>query len=960
MKEHQIMSDPKIELPLLDTPISLERHFGSILVASGLQKIAMPLASVDIAAKVIDRIAQVTVKQVFRNQLQEHMEAVYIFPLAPSSAVSSVNMKVGTRELKGLVQERAEARQQYQQALQEGRRTALMEQERDDVFTVQVGNLPPGEEVCVEISYSERLPFLENGSCELRLPTVVAPRYIPGRALNRESVGWGTESDTDLVPDASRISPPRLTPGSNGRPALSIKVELLPDENAQLSDLSCSQHATKMAVGQAGMIVELAREGEKLNRDFVLRWRSSGAKVKTSLFSFNAPDGEKYGVLSIMPPKRAGYLGAARDIVFVLDRSGSMNGIKMTSAVRACSILLNTLGPNDRFSIAAFDNLVEWMPTANSTTFINADAAGIETGEKFLRSITARGGTEMDTALRSAFDALDHRTDRDGKVPALVVLTDGDVGNESQILRRIQTDLKDSRLFAVGIDTTVNSGLLKRLVNLGGGTAAFVEPGIQLEEALSSIAREIGTPLVTDMQVENLELAVDRASLSPSRIPDLFVGRASVAFFKLKGKGRVIVRGRFADGKRFEEKVRAQEVEMPAIAQLWAKAHIVDLEDQFRVAPQGQKELKKRITDLAVKHSLLCKFTAFIVVDSAEVVNKTGTNRAVIQSVEMPADWELQQGSAGTGAMSSYSAMRCRSVGASAAGANSGAYGGALFSSPAPAAAPASAGFAADSASMSDAYAASAWAAPASAENADTDCDGWAAAPNEAPSAPIKHRMQMMGLTSNYGAPSAASFQNLPAQSPPLPPAQAPGQSPPAPPAAQSMKRSAPKAQPQNTQPQPNQPAPQSWQALSGSPSPIRSTFDAMANAIVPGRADRNAANAELASLRQVIAEFLKSFDSAFQLVKSGNIPDAVALEDIRLILLRNLAPTKLGMELPCLQRFLRASAIELISVIKDPAISSDEKRNFWTGKESAFAEVCQEFADRLAGREAAFWDSSV
>jgi Ca-activated chloride channel family protein len=947
--------------------MTLERHFGSILVANGLQKIAMPLASVDIAAKVIDRIAQVTVKQVFRNQLQEHMEAVYIFPLAPSSAISSVNMKVGSRELKGVVQERAEARQQYQQALQEGRRTALMEQERDDVFTVQVGNLPPGEEVCVEISYSERLPFLENGSCELRLPTVVAPRYIPGSALNRESVGWGTESDTDLVPDASRISPPRLTPGSHGSPKLSIKVELLPDENAQLSDLSCSQHATKMAVGQAGMIVELAREGEKLNRDFVLRWRNSGAKVKTSLFSFNAPDGEKYGVLSIMPPKRAGYLGAARDIVFVLDRSGSMNGIKMTSAVRACSILLNTLGPNDRFSIAAFDNAVEWMPTASSSPFLNADAAGIETGEKFLRSVTARGGTEMDNALRSAFEALSQRTDQDGKVPALVVLTDGDVGNESQILRRIQTELKDSRLFAVGIDTTVNSGLLKRLVNLGGGTAAFVEPGIQLEEALSSIAREIGTPLVTDMQVENLELAVDRASLSPSRIPDLFVGRASVAFFKLKGKGRITVKGRFADGKQFEEKVKAQEVQMPAIAQLWAKAHIVDLEDQFRINPQSQKDLKKRITDLAVKHSLLCKFTAFVVVDQAEIVNKTGTNRSVIQAVEMPADWELQQSDQCIG---SNSRLRQLSTG------SSGMYGSAapMFNAPAPSAASASAagqlsaaasgaspradaGFINQAVSATESCANSAWD---TASQSSMACEASGVDNSPAPSSPqvqesIKRRL------ASFKAQSYSAFQAPDASAPQPQTAPTSPPSPPAQPSTQIKGQSAPLApQAQQIRASSNEQIPPGSQAPTGSPSPIKSAFDAMANAIVPGRADRMAANAELAGLRQVISEFLNDFDSAFKLLKSGNLPDAAALEDIRLILLRNLAPTKLGMELPCLQRFLRASAIELISAIKDDAISSDEKRNFWVSKEFVFAEVCQEFADRLAGREAAFWDSSV
>ena len=188
------MASPNIHLPLLDLSQGLDRQLGSLLLSRGTETISLPLASVDIGARVINRVAQVTVKQVFRNNLSEHLEAVYIFPLAPGSAIFSFDMKVGDRVIKGVVQERAEARRQYQQALQDGKRAALMEQERDDVFTVQVGNLPPGEEVTIEISYSERLPFFENGSSELRLPLVVAPRYIPGSALDRESVGDGSRS----------------------------------------------------------------------------------------------------------------------------------------------------------------------------------------------------------------------------------------------------------------------------------------------------------------------------------------------------------------------------------------------------------------------------------------------------------------------------------------------------------------------------------------------------------------------------------------------------------------------------------------------------------------------------------------------------------------------------------------------------------------------------------------------
>jgi Ca-activated chloride channel family protein len=595
------------------------RELGRLCVRKDDRRASLPLAGVRISARVADRVAEVSMVQTFRNPFAEALEAVYIFPLAGGSAVSAFEMKVGGRTIQGLCKERGQARRDYQEAIQQGKRAALLEQERDDVFTVQVGNLPPGEEVTVKLVYSERLPFFEDGATELRLPLVVAPRYIPGRPLPRDPVGGGIEWDTDQVPDASRITPPRLVPGFDPKVALAVEVEL---DGGAPEDLACSQHAVKLAGGK----VALVRQDELLNRDFVLRWRLAKDTLASSLLV--SKDG--HALLTLLPPKREGFLGLARDVVFVLDRSGSMAGVKMTSAARACSILLATLGPRDRFAIAAFDDVAEWF---NGRKFRAADEAGIAAGEKFLRSIDSRGGTELDPAFAETLDLIDRRAERDGRVPVVVIITDGQVGNESAVLKRLQGDGGDTRVFTLGIDTAVNGAFLKRLASLGGGTCTCVVPGEALEGALQAVGREIGTPLVVDLAIEGAEDA------APARLPDLFAGRAASVFFRPTGK-TVTVRGKVADGTPFVQTLEPRRVDLPAISQLWARARVADLEDRFRLETRHQDAIRKEIVELAVRHTLLTRFTAFVVVDEKEIVNKGGDPRAVVQPVEVPDRWD--------------------------------------------------------------------------------------------------------------------------------------------------------------------------------------------------------------------------------------------------------------------------------------------------------------------------------
>ncbi|MFL5276818.1 MAG: VIT domain-containing protein [Myxococcales bacterium] len=620
-------------VPLVEVPADPRRGLGLLEVLGPKGKVALPLGGVTIQARVVDRIAEVDVEQKFRNDSAEAIEATYVFPLGGAAAVSRFELRVAGRTVVGKVEERGEARREYVEALEAGKRAALLEQDRDDVFTLQVGNIPAGEEAVVRISYAERLPCFEDGEAELRLPLVVAPRYVGGEPLEREPVGAGTSLDTDRVPDASRLTPPRLAPGFDPKVALSVEVELFRDSpEATFEGLACSQHATRTSSGPESIRVSLARSDEPLDRDFVLRFRLGRKNVRTALLVHEGGE-ESIAFLSIIPPAREGFLGAPRDVVFVLDRSGSMEGVKIASAARACGLLLRTLGPRDRFSIAAFSDAIEWMDGA--PVFAAADEHGQERGEKWLREVEANGGTELESALGEALHALASRKDGTARAPVVVLLTDGQVADEAGALRRVQREVGEARLFCVGIDTAVNAGLLTRLAALGGGTASLVEPGATLEDALRSISREIGAPLVVDLSLEDVDAGLVQSSLAPQRLPDLFAGRAAFAAFRVGSPGKVRVKGKWSDGRAFEETVEARRTPLAAVARIWAGARVADLEDRFRM---GETELKKEIIALGVRYSLLTRFTAFVAVDG-EVVNRGRAKKQIVQPVAMPAGW---------------------------------------------------------------------------------------------------------------------------------------------------------------------------------------------------------------------------------------------------------------------------------------------------------------------------------
>lgn len=626
-----IMSDD--ELVKYPQPQDQE-SFGSLQTSAG----HLPLKAMQVQAKISGLISQVSLRQTFVNTLDEPMEATYIFPLPPGAAVTKFRMEVNGRIVDGVVKERGQARREYTQAIESGHRAAITEEERPGVFTMRVGNIMPGEAPTIWLIMTGPLPY-DEGEATFRFPLVVAPRYIPGTPLPGASVGDGVAADTDATPDASRISPPVLLPGYPNPVRLQMSVWLDP-QGMGLSDLRSSLHAVESREEGGQRAIEL-QPGERLNRDFILRFRLGEDQIRTGL-ALNEDDDEPGGgtfAMTLVPPVSLSRSTKPRDVVFVLDRSGSMGGWKMVAARRAVARMVDTLRDKDRFSVIAFDTRIERPPQAADGELMQANDRNRFAAVEFLSGLGARGGTEMATPLRWAADRLAGGYEDRERV--LVLVTDGQVGNEDQILRELAPRLKNVRIFTLGIDRAVNEGFLKRLADVGGGLCELVESEDRLDEVMDKVHRRIGTPVLTELSLvpTGLELVAD--SVVPKRLPDLFAGAPLFIMGRYRGasEGSLTIRGKDAQGQAFEQTIYGRPSDNRAIASLWARAQLRALEDQFVLG--RDRNLEKEITEISIRYQVLCRFTAFLAVDREETVNPGGKQHKVTQPVESPDGWAM-------------------------------------------------------------------------------------------------------------------------------------------------------------------------------------------------------------------------------------------------------------------------------------------------------------------------------
>lgn len=509
----------------------------------------------------------------------------------------------------------------------EGRRAALLEEERPEVFTCTLGNLGAGEEAELTLRLAGDLP-VEDGEVAVRVPLVVAPRYVAGAALPGR-VGTGTGPDTDAVPDASRVTPPVLLPGFPEPIDLALAVRLDP-AGLSFGTPRSSLHAVVHGEDGSGVRRVAVRPGERVDRDLVLRVPVDAAGITSAAAATPDPDDPDRGTLSVtvVPPAAAAARAPARDVVVLLDRSGSMGGWKVVAARRAAGRLVDSLGADDRFALLAFDHEVEAY--GDGALAPATDRERWRAGE-WAGRLDARGGTELVAALHRALDLLAGGTDRERH---LVVVTDAHVADEDGAVRALAHHGAGVRVSTVGIDRAVNGGLLRRLEALGGGRSHLVESEDRLDEALDAVRRSVSPPVLERVRVQGAGL--DAGAWAAAGTVDVHAGRPLVLHGRWAGSApaTVEVEARTPAGEPWRAELAVVSSDGPARA-LWARARLGELEDRW-VAHGGDE---RPLVDLSLATGVLCRFTAFVAVDDDGPVDADGAPTPLAQPAGAPSGW---------------------------------------------------------------------------------------------------------------------------------------------------------------------------------------------------------------------------------------------------------------------------------------------------------------------------------
>ncbi|MEO0561771.1 MAG: VIT domain-containing protein [Chloroflexota bacterium] len=584
---------------------------GALLARTEPKASPLPLERTDVMGTVTGPVAAITVQQTFSNPFDNPVNLEYLFPLSERAAIVDYTITIGARSIKADLKEREAARRTYDQAVSAGKRASLLEQQRPNLFTIEIGNVQPGDRIVTTVFYEERLRY-RDGRYEFVFPMGITPRY--------HDVAHGSPTEGANV-DRPFVAPDQLV----GQASISLDI----DAGLTIESPSSRTHEATMINADTSNSFA-AQVKTQPNKDFVLSWGVARDHVRAAAWSSQDADAETH-IITVLPPRLD--LDAdpdPREFIFVIDRSGSMgngSGSPMEQAKNALRACIRALNTDDAFTVLAFDTAMEWFSQrTQSVTQANIDAA-----DRWIDALGGRGGTDI---VRAVKDALALKQDAN-RTRYVVFLTDGSVSADDKTINTMLAERADARVFTFGIGPSVNRYLLTKMADLGRGVAEYLGASDDIEGALIRFQDRVSYPALLD-----LSLAFDNASewdTYPDPLPDLYVGEPLQVVTRMARTGDAVAT---VQGTRGDDSVTLRvplpkpESENVALKRLWARERVEYLLDSARNTNQGE-QTRTQVISLALAYRLVTPYTSFVAVDS-EVVENTEDTEQVVVSGALP------------------------------------------------------------------------------------------------------------------------------------------------------------------------------------------------------------------------------------------------------------------------------------------------------------------------------------
>ena len=601
-----------------------------------------PILRTDVKLAVAGTIVRATVRQHFVNPSNAWLEGVYVFPLPEQSAVDHLVMEIGERRVVGQIKPREEAKKVYEQAAAAGQHASLVESERPNIFTTSVANIGPGEKIVVEIQYQDRVD-IDAGTYSLRFPMVVGPRCIPGETVSlvadRPNSGSGWADDTTRVPDASRITPPVLHPREGKINPVTMSIDFAP--GFPVERVTSLYHPVVATDANGSKTITLAEGDVPADRDFVLEWvPKPSAAPATSLFA-EQRGGDVYLFAMLTPATEEQEAPRLpRDVVFVIDTSGSMGGTSIGQAKAGLLLALDRLTPADRFNVIQFNSITDSL----YGTLKPWTGESLREARAYVEQLEATGGTEMRPALQLA---LDGETSR-GRLKQVIFLTDAAVGNEAELFDDIARRLGDARLFTIGIGTAPNSYFMRKAAELGRGSFTYIGDVTEVGERMTELLRKLEQPAITDVAVRWPDGLPASAEMYPATVPDIYVGVPVTFSARLPGtkldqlSGLLAIEGQDGGATWRQGVDIGQARTAPGVAAVWARAKLSAIEDgQWHGADPAR--VREAATAHALAYELVSSYTSLVAVDEEVVRPRNETLTSAQVPTNLPHGWSYEK-----------------------------------------------------------------------------------------------------------------------------------------------------------------------------------------------------------------------------------------------------------------------------------------------------------------------------